>query len=133
MIGTVFEIVNERLPRDQHVGPRGSSYGSNRLWEKVDQKHCSPDQMQAFILKHLGDFIGWSMAKYEYPSFDDRHQANIPRSAEYTSERFLESDVYQAWKTRKTRGPGLLCVTGQGKLHSSVICLQIKHRSRYDD
>ena len=73
------------------------------------------------------------MAEYEYPSFDDPHQENTARSVEYTKEPFLESDVYQAWKTRKTRGPGLLCATGLGKLLDLIICPQIKHRSRDDD
>lgn len=89
--------------------------------------------MQAFILQHLGEFIDWHMAQYEYPSFDNPHQDNIVRSAEYMKEPFLESNVYQAWKTRKTRGPGLLCATGHGKSNESFIGLQIKHRSRYDD
>ena len=83
--------------------------------------------MQAFILQHLGEFIDWHMAPYEYPSYDDPHQDNIVRSAEYTKEPFLESNEYQAWKTRKTRGPGLLCATGGGKPYEFFIGLQIKH------
>ena len=79
--------------------------------------------MQDFILQHLGEFIGWHRARYEYPSYDDPHQDNIVRSAEYTKEPFLESNVYQAWKTRKTRGPGLLCATGEGKSLESFMDL----------
>lgn len=123
MIGMVFDIVSNHPPRDQYVRPPRLNHGPNRLWEKVDQKSCPPDRMQAFILQHLGDFIGWRMAQYEYPSFDDTHQENILLSAEYSKEPFLESNVYQAWKTRKTRGPGLLCATGHGKSHASFIGL----------
>lgn len=127
MIGMVFEILKERPSNHQPLGPCYSNYAPDIRWEKVDQKHCSPDQMQAFILQRLGDFMGWRMATYEYPSFDDPHQDNIARSAEYTSESFLESNVYQNWKTRKTRGPSLLCATGNGRFHDSFISPYKKH------
>ena len=110
----LFEVVNERLPRDQPSGSYNSDHGFSIHWKKHDQGDCSPDQLQAFIFQKVGEFIGWPLVLYDYPHFDDTHQYNIDRSADYTREVFLESNVYQAWKTRKTRGPGLLCATGSG-------------------
>ena len=131
----VFEILDERSSNYQPAGPRHMSYlsGHYTTWEKVDQKHCSPDQVQTLILQRLGDYIGWRLAKYEYPSFDDPHQDNIARSAEYANEPFLETNVYQKWKTRKTRGPSLLYAIGHGKFCESVVCLQKKHRQLHRD
>ena len=114
MVGIVFEILDERLPRERPAGLPNSDPGSVVLWEKVDQKYCYPEQRHAFILKKLGDFIGWPKATYEYPYFDDTQQYNIDRSADYSKEVFLESKAYQDWKNRKIRGPGLLFVTGAG-------------------
>ena len=112
----LYQIVDERLPRDHSVVPHDSEpYGASIPWEKVDQKHCSPDQQQAFILRELGIMIGWGMAVHEYPPCDVLHQYNVDRSADYTKEAFLESKVYQAWRNRKTRGPGLICATGSGE------------------
>lgn len=116
MIGMLYQIVDERLPRDHPLVLRDSEpYGCSIPWEKVDQKHCSPDLQQAFILRELGIVIGWGMAVHEYPPCDDPHQYNVDRSADYTKEAFLESKVYQAWRSRKTRGPGLICATGSGE------------------
>ncbi len=111
----LFEIVDKRLPRDYPVEPlRDSSNASSMHWKKVDQTYCSPDQRQSFILKELGDLIGWDLATYEYSSFDDTHQYYVHHSAGYADEMFLNSEIYQAWKNRKTRGPGLLCAIGSG-------------------
>ena len=114
MFGTLYEIVNERLPRGHPVAAREPDHAFNIRWEKVDQKACSPNQLQTFILDKLGHYLGWPLAKYEYPVVDDPHQDYISRSADYPNEKFLESKVYQSWKARKTRGPSLLCATGLG-------------------
>ena len=115
MIGMLFEFVDERLPRDHPVEPpRDLDNVSSMNWKKVDQTYCSYDQRQTFILKELGDLIGWDLATYEYPHFDDPHQYNVHHSADYAEEMFLKSEIYQAWKNRKTLGPGLLCATGSG-------------------
>lgn len=125
----LYQVVDERLPRDHPVVPRHSEYyGSSILWEKIDQKHCPPDQQQAFILRELGTMIGWGMVVYEYPPCDDTHQCNIDRSANYSKEAFLESKVYQAWKTRKTRGPGLVCAIGPGE--SALFLCRVSSESR---
>lgn len=112
----IYEIVDERLPRIHPIIARqcDPDCGLNIHWEKVDQENHSPDQRQAFILQKVGEFIGWGRVTYEYPVFDDPHRHNIESSAFYARELFLESKAYQAWKTRKTRGPGLFCVTGSG-------------------
>ena len=113
----VFDIANERFPRTLPDAPLDSYPGSSILWEKVDGKICSRDQRETLILDKLGGYLDWPRAKYEYPAIDDRHQACVYDSAEYPRESFLESKVYKAWKTRKTRGPGLLCATGLGTSH----------------
>ena len=114
MVGIVFDIANERLPRTLPVAPRYSYHGSSINWEKVHGEVYSHDQRETLILDKLGDYLDWPNARYEYPVIDDRHQAHVLDSADYPKEIFLESKVYQSWKTRKTRGPGLLCATGLG-------------------
>ena len=114
MIGTLFEIVDERLPNALSIERQQSNPVSATAWRKVDLRDCSPGQRQAFILHKLGDLIGWHLATYEYPAFDNTHHLNVACSANYAKEHFLEYEAYQAWKTRRTRGPGLLCVTGHG-------------------
>ena len=107
----LYEIVDERLPMEHAIGRSDSP---SIHWEKVDHRYCSPDQRQAFILQKLGDYLDWPLATYEYPSVDNPHQHNVDCSSDYAKEMFLESKVYQAWKNRKIRGPGLLCATGAG-------------------
>lgn len=114
MVGMVFDIANERLPRTLPLAPPDSYHGSGIHWEKVNGEVHSRDQRETLILEKLGRYLGWSGARYEYPVVDDRHQAYVYDSAEYPRESFLESKVYQSWKARKTRGPGLLCATGLG-------------------
>ena len=114
MLGMVFDIANERLPRTLSVAPLDSYHESSIRWQQIDRKICSHDQQETLILDKLGEYLGWPRAKYEYPAIDDRHQAYVRDSADYPKEMFLESNVYQSWKTRKTRGPGLLCATGLG-------------------
>lgn len=63
MVGMVFELVNERLPRKLPAGLPNSEHRSVILWEKVDRKYCSLEQRHAFILERLGDLIGWSRAR----------------------------------------------------------------------
>ena len=113
--------MNQRLPRVSLAGPRSSDNDPSIHWKQFDQKYCAPDQRPAFILQRLGDFLGWKLAIYEYPQFDDPHQESVIRSADYTKEIFLDSEVYQAWKGRKTRGPGLLCAIGAGKSVPSLL------------
>ena len=110
----LFEVVDERLPKDRPIQSYSSKRDISMEWKKVDHRHCSLDQQQAFICQKLGDYLDWPQAVHEYAYYDDIHQFNIGRSAEYDREVFLESKVYQAWKTRKIRGPGLLCATGLG-------------------
>ena len=110
----LLDITNERLPRTLPAAPRDSYHGSSIHWEKVHEEVYSSDQREILILEKLGGYLDWSRAKYEYPAIDDRHQAQVLDSADYPKEMFLESKVYQSWKTRKTRGPGLLCATGLG-------------------
>ena len=113
----VFDIANERLPKTLPVAPRDSYHGSSIHWEKVDWRVCSRDQRETLILDKLGGYLDWPDAKYEYHVIDDPHQAYVHESADYPREMFLESKVYQSWKTRKTRGPGLLCAIGSGTSH----------------
>ena len=114
MVGMLFEVVDERLPRVHPSGSYNSKHVSSIHWEKHNHRDYSPDQLQALIFQTVGEFIAWPLVLYEYPALDDTHQYNIHRSADYTREVFLESNVYQAWRTRKIRGPGLLCATGSG-------------------
>ena len=124
----VFEIVDERLPKVPTVEYYDSKRVHDASWNKVDDGDCSPDERPAFILQRLGDLLGWHLAMYEYPAFDNTHQDNVHRSVHYTKEAFLETKVYQAWKTRKIRGPGLLCVTGPRMSTPSLKTMFIKLR-----
>ena len=110
----LLDITNERLPRTLPVAPRDSYHRSSIHWEKVHGEVNSSDQRETLILDKLGEYFDWPDARYEYPEIDDRHQAYVHDSADYPKEMFLESQVYQSWKTRKIRGPGLLCATGLG-------------------
>lgn len=117
MLGTLVETTDERLPRTiPPITPGDSHHGSNILvrWEKVDEKLCSRDQRETLILNELGPYLDWPQAKYEYHAIDDSHQASVHDSTNYPKEKFLESRIYQSWKNRRTRGPGLLCATGEG-------------------
>ena len=114
MLGMLFDITNERLPRTLPVAPPDSYHESTKHWEKVDWKVCSHDQRETLILDKLGPYLNWPGAKYEYHAIDDPHQTYVRDSADNPKEMFLESKVYQSWKTRKTRGPGLISATGLG-------------------
>lgn len=143
MVDMVFEIVNERLPRKNLIEPGSLSRNLPRgpsslpyqfsitknvlqqkldapdcpadgLWKKMDEVDCAPDQQQIYILRCLEEFLGWDMAIYEYPSYDDEHQYHI--SHHKVGVDFLKYDHYQAWRNRKVPSPGLLCVTGSGML-----------------
>ena len=114
MLGTLFEITDARLPRTLPVAVVDSYHESSIHWEKVDGKICSRGQRESLIIEKLGGYLDWPGAKYEYHVVDDTHQACVHNSADYPKEMFLESKVYQTWKNRKTRGPGLLYATGLG-------------------
>ena len=117
MVGFVFDIANERLPRTPSVAPHNAYPESSIHWEKFTGEVCSRDQWETLILEKLGGYLDWSRAKYDYPAIDDRHQAEVYQSIDYPQESFLASKVYQSWKTRRTRGPGLLCAIGSGTSH----------------
>ena len=116
MVGIVVDA-NERLPRTRPVAPRDAYHGNSIHWEKFHGEFYTRDLWETLILEKLGGYLDWSRAKYEYPAIDDRHQAYVYQSVDYPRESFLESEVYQSWKTRKTRGPGLLCAIGLGVSH----------------
>ena len=114
MLGMLFDIPNERLPRKLPVAPHNAYSESSIHWEKLHGEIYPRDQWETLIIDKLGEYLDWPDAKYEYHAIDDPHQAYVQDSADYPKEMFLESKVYQSWKTRKTRGPGLLCATGLG-------------------
>ena len=128
-----YEIVNQRLPREKPVGQSSSCLESRIHWEKIGEEICSPEQPHAIILRELGPFIGWPLATYDYPAVDDLHQFHVDRSANYVKEAFLESSVYQAWKNRKARGPGLLCATGSGMSTSLLKQIFVRLRMRLEE
>ena len=117
MIGIAFEITNEQLPRTLPLAPCDPYHGSSIQWEKVDGELYSRRQRETLILEKLGGYLDWPSVEYDYPVLDDRHQAYVYESIDYPRESFLESTVYQPWKTRKARGPGLLCAIGLGMSH----------------
>ena len=108
MVGMLYEVVDQRLPRDLPVGQSNSCLEASIHWKKIDEEYRSPELQHAIILRKLGPLIGWHLATYDYPAFDDFHQVLVDHSANYAKEAFLDSSVYQAWKNRKARGPGLL-------------------------
>ena len=114
MIGIAFDILHERLPSTLPLAPCDPYHESSIHWEKVDGELYSRHQLETLILEKLADYLDWPSAEYAYPVLDDRHQAHVHRSIGFPRESFLESNAYQSWKTRKARGPGLLCAIGLG-------------------
>lgn len=103
--GFSWEVTGRKLDRLAHP--------VDLAWEKTDGPGESTYHQQKHILQCLGEFVGWDMAVYEYPSFDNTHQSHISRHV--VGFEFLACDIYRAWRNRKVPGPGLLCVTGGGK------------------
>ena len=83
-------------------------------WTSTVKKDQSNSQWQARYLQVLSGIIEWPMATYEFASYDDAQQYHSELCGEHTCDNFLNSDAYQGWKNRKTRGPDLLYVSGDG-------------------
>ena len=116
-------LVDERLPMNPTNMHIQSQYKHFRvpsedtiLWRSISP--MPPDELAATIRTQISEFTGWdSQEDQNYV-----HESYKRLCAERTCEEFLNSNAYQGWKNRKTRGPSLLYVSGSGTLCSDNDC-----------
>ena len=117
-------LVDERLPKDKHIQEVSQNKHSQVpntntiVWRSLAS--MPPDELAATIRTQISEFTGW-------PSRELNDQGRIYEihkglCGERTFEEFLNSNAYQGWKNRKTRGPSLLHVSGSGTLCSDNHC-----------
>lgn len=123
---SVFEIVEQRLPVNSHQNHSSLNRSEDNVsWCHIDQ-NLTANEQQFLTLKELGKSLEWQMALYEYPSYDDRHYAYRTLREEHPCDDFINSDAYQKWKYRRTRGPSLLCAFGAGKCLLSCVSYSLQ-------
>ena len=117
-------LVDERLPKKLPIqGQNKHSPVSNEI--KVVWRSLLPmpqDELAATVRTQISEFIGWPDLPKNLDSQAHRHEAHQNICGERTCEEFLNSNAYQGWKNRKTRGPSLLHVSGSGTLCSEIHC-----------
>ena len=114
-------LVDERLPKDMHT-QKASRKEHSQLPKEVSSicwtslLPMPPDELAAKIQTQLSKFTMLADSKYILERQDNFHEGQKSLCGERTCEEFLNSNPYQGWKNRKTRGPSLLYVSGSGKL-----------------
>ena len=67
IVGMLFEVVDECLPRDRRIQSHSLDHGFRIDWKKIDCKDYSPDQLRATIFQEFADFIGWPWCRKNTP------------------------------------------------------------------
>ena len=113
-------LVDERLPKDIHQ--RASWEWHSQLPREISSIRWTsllpmpPDELSAKIQAQISEFTSDQGLRHALESQDNFHEGLKRLCGERTCEEFLNSNPYQGWKNRKTRGPSLLYVSGSGKL-----------------
>ena len=117
-------LVDERLPQSMHIqGQNKHSHLSNEMgivWRSL--LPMPQDELAATVRTQISEFIAWPDLPKVLDSQAHRHVTHQKICGERTCEEFLNSNAYQGWKNRKTRGPSLLHVSGSGTLCSENHC-----------
>ena len=122
----VYMLVDERLPNHTQCRVSGKEHFqlpknfSSLRWTSL--LPMPPDELAAQIQAHITRFTSYQGLKHTLESQDNFHEVQKRLCGERTCEEFLNSNPYQGWKNRKTRGPSLLYVSGSGKLYPYNPC-----------
>ena len=119
-------LVDERLPKDMNVQEVSQnkhsqvSNGTTIFWRSL--AGTPPDKLPAIIRTQISEFTAWPDLSKDMDRQDHRHHVHEKLCGERPCEEFLNSNAYQGWKNRKSRGPSLLYVSGSGTLCSDHHC-----------
>ena len=117
-------LVDERLPKNMHMQSQNKHsqvpHENNIVWRSLSP--VPPDELAATIRTQISEFTAWPGLSYHMDRQDRKHELYSNICHERTCEEFLNSNAYQGWKNRKTRGPSLLYVSGSGTLRSDNHC-----------
>ena len=114
-------LVDERLPKDMHT-QKASRKEPSQLPKEISSIRWTsllpmpPDELAAKIQARISEFTSYQDLGYGLDHQHSIHKGHKRLCGERTCEEFLNSNPYQGWKNRKTRGPSLLYVSGSGKL-----------------
>ena len=124
----VYMLVDERLPKNLHRQQSSQKEHSQMandntiFWRSLSS--MNPYELAATVPKAIGEFTAWpGLTKFLDYQLQVQERYNNS-CGERTCKGFLNSNVYQGWKNRKTRGPSLLHVSGSGTLCSDTHCCQ---------
>lgn len=114
-------LVDERLPNDMHTQEANRKEHSQLPKELPSIRWRSlsplpPDELAARIQAKISEFTSYQGLRSALEDQDYLNEGHKRLCGERTCEEFLNSNPYQGWKNRKTRGPSLLYVSGSGKL-----------------
>ena len=119
-------LVDERVPKNMPTQEVSRQEHSQVPTETpVFQQYLPgtlPDELAATIRTQISEFTAWPGLSYHMDRQDRTHETYSNICRERTCEEFLNSNAYQGWKNRKTRGPSLLYVSGSGTLRSDNHC-----------
>ena len=119
-------LVDERLPKKMHiqeVSQKQHSQAANdntTVWQSLSQ--MPQDELAATIRTKTSEFTAWPELSDDLGIQDRRHEMYRRVSDGRVCDEFLNSNAYQGWKNRKTRGPSLLYVSGSGMIRSDNHC-----------
>ena len=121
----VYMLVDERLPKDEHIqSPNEHSQVPNE--DKIVWRSLLPmslDEQVITIETQVSKFTARpDLSRDLSRQRHDWHETYQHLCGERTCHEFLHSNAYQGGKNRKTRGPSLLYLSGSGTLCSDNHC-----------
>lgn len=114
----IYMLVDQRLPKDMHtqeISRKEYSQVANEssvCWTSMSA--TPPDKLADTIRTQINSFTCYPGFSHCLELQENFHEHQRKLCGERTCEEFLNSNAYQGWKNRKTRGPSLLYVSGSG-------------------